>query len=149
MIRTQDLTSRLVSANERVEVARSAALESDLELEEKELLLEESMKALAVEKDVRQNAEKELRKLKIRMGGSGTKSESSEELFRDMEPLVNEKTEAEARLDQELASRNCFEKELKRATTPYRVYDYTHSRAMQQQLTSMHERTKHVTASGV
>ena len=52
MIRTQDLTSRLVSANERVEVARSAALESDLELEEKELLLEESMKALAVEKDV-------------------------------------------------------------------------------------------------
>lgn len=103
-----ELRALLSSANDSVEDARSAALEADQELEQKELQLEQALRDLA-------EAEEKVRSLESLSREGRINSDSEEELLKDMELLMNEKLEAESRLETELKRRNEFEDELHKA----------------------------------
>ncbi|KAL7520313.1 hypothetical protein ACHAWX_005043 [Stephanocyclus meneghinianus] len=103
-----ELRTLLSSANDSVEDARSAALEADQELEQKELQLEQALRDLA-------EAEEKVRSLESLSREGRINSDSEEELLKDMELLMNEKLEAESRLETELKRRKEFEDELHKA----------------------------------
>ncbi|KAL3805856.1 hypothetical protein HJC23_007817 [Cyclotella cryptica] len=104
-----ELRALLSSTNDSVEDARSAALEADQELEEKELQLEQALRNLA-------EAEEKVRSLEsLSPEGGRISSDSEEELLKDMELLMNEKVEAESRLENELKRRKEFEDEVQKA----------------------------------
>ena len=80
-----DLKSLLASANACVHEARSATLLADQELEEKELQLENALGNLAEQEEARRIAEDKIRLLEMSHRNSSTRSDSEEELLRDME----------------------------------------------------------------
>ena len=100
-----ELKILLASSNTSVEEARNAALEADQELEEKELQLNQALRDLA-------SATEKVRIMESNSGKGQAKSESAEELLKEMEVLMNEKVEAESRLEAELRHRKEFEDEL-------------------------------------
>jgi len=108
-----ELKSLLSSSNASVEEARSAALYADQELEEKELQLENALRNLAEHEEAQHIAEDKLRKLSPR--SSSARTDSEEELLRDMEVLMGEKIDAESRLELELNRRKDIEDEIKKA----------------------------------
>jgi chromosome segregation ATPase len=79
-----DLKSLLASANTSVDEARSAARSANKELQEMELQLENALGNLAVEEEARRTAEIRTRSMELSLRNS-TKSDSEEELLRDME----------------------------------------------------------------
>jgi chromosome segregation ATPase len=137
-----DLKSLLASANASVDEARIAALSADRELEEKELQLENALGSVAEHDEARRIAEEKLRKMELSCKPNSAKGDSEEELLRDMEckfeyvrysfirrqshqhhqtrhyfaVLMEEKIEAESRLERELSRRKEVEDEIKRAT---------------------------------
>jgi len=80
-----ELKSLLSSANASVDEARSAALSADQELEEKELQLENALRNLAEHEDARRVAEDKLRLAELSPRNSPARTDSEEELLRDME----------------------------------------------------------------
>jgi chromosome segregation ATPase len=80
-----DLKSLLASANACVHEARSATLLADQELEEKELQLENALGNLAEQEEARRIAEDKIRSVEMSHRNSSTRSDSEEELLRDME----------------------------------------------------------------
>jgi chromosome segregation ATPase len=80
-----ELKSLLSSANASVDEARSAALLADQELEEKELQLENALRNLAEHEDARRVAEDKLRLAELSPRNSPARTDSEEELLRDME----------------------------------------------------------------
>ena len=100
-----ELKILLASSNTSVEEARNLAFEADQELEEKKLQLDQALKDLAAAKE-------KVRTMESDSGNRLVNSESAEELLKEMEVLMNEKVEAESRLEAELQNRKEFEDEL-------------------------------------
>ena len=80
-----ELKSLLVSANASVDEARTAALFADRELEKMEMQLENSLRRLAEHEEARRIAEDKLRLAELSPRNSPARTDSEEELLRDME----------------------------------------------------------------
>lgn len=84
-----ELKSLLVSANASVDEARSAALFADQELEKMEVELDNTLRRLAEHEEARRIAEDKLRLAELSPRNSPARTDSEEELLRDMEGKCN------------------------------------------------------------
>ena len=84
-----ELKSLLVSANASVDEARSAALFADQELEKMEVELDNALRRLAEHEEARRIAEDKLRLAELSPRNSPVRTDSEEELLRDMEGKCN------------------------------------------------------------
>lgn len=107
-----DLKSLLSSANASVDEARSAAIASEKELEEKEMQLEQANHALAEQEEQLRLAQEKV--LLAESSHANSPHADSEELLREMELLMEEKNDAESRLEQEINRRSETEANIKR-----------------------------------
>ncbi len=80
-----ELKSLLFSANANVDEARSAALFADKELEKMEMQLDHALRRLAEHEEARRIAEDKLRLAELSPRNSPARTNSEEELLRDME----------------------------------------------------------------
>lgn len=115
-----DLKSLLSSANASVDEARSAAIASEKELEEKEMQLEHAHHALAEQEEQLRIAQENLR-LAESSHANSTHADSEEQLLKEMELLMGEKNDAESRLEQEINRRSETEANIKRSAEDERL----------------------------
>jgi len=108
----EELQGLLASAIQREEEARSVAIAADEELTEKERELQEAMKIASESEEAAKIAQEKLERHVCQ--GSSSFGQEQEEILKDMELLMDEKLEVEARLEKEISDRKASEEELKR-----------------------------------